>query len=97
MTINLFSEREDEAYDETFLQAYALLNVNREILRVPGVAKVSRIGQRNYSMRIWLNPEKIAAYGLTPQEVMQAVEEQNFEIEIGRASCRKEGSSWWST
>src|SRR5690554_3755506 len=84
MTINLFSEREDEAYDETFLQAYALLNVNREILRVPGVAKVSRIGQRNYSMRIWLNPEKIAAYGLTPQEVMQAVEEQNFEIAPGK-------------
>src|SRR5690554_1009951 len=84
MTINLFSEREDEAYDETFLQAYALLNVNREILRVPGVAKVSRIGQRNYSMRIWLNPEKIAAYGLTPQEVMNAVKEQNFEIAPGK-------------
>lgn len=83
MTINLYSERED-AYDETFLQAYALLNVNREILRVPGVAKVSRVGQRNYSMRIWLNPEKIAAYGLTPQEVMEAVEEQNFEIAPGK-------------
>lgn len=84
MTINLYSERDDDAYDETFLQAYALLNVNREILRVPGVARVSRVGQRNYAMRIWLNPEKIAAYGLTPQEVMDAVKEQNFEIAPGK-------------
>ena len=84
MTINIYSDRDDDAYDETFIQAYALLNINREIKRVPGVANVSRIGQRNYSMRIWLNPEKIAAYGLTPQEVMQAVKEQNFEIAPGK-------------
>ena len=84
MTINLYSDRDDDAYDETFIQAYAMLNVNREILRVPGVARVSRVGSRNYAMRIWLNPEKIAAYGLTPQEVMNAVKEQNFEIAPGK-------------
>ncbi|HLW40265.1 MAG TPA: efflux RND transporter permease subunit [Brumimicrobium sp.] len=84
MTINLYSDRDDDAYDETFIQAYAMLNVNREILRVPGVARVSRVGARNYAMRIWLNPEKIAAYGLTPQEVMNAVKEQNFEIAPGK-------------
>lgn len=84
MTINLYSDHPDTVYDETFLQAYSQINLNREILRVPGVAAVSRVGARDYSMRTWLNPEKIAAYGLTPQEVMRAIRDQNFEIAPGK-------------
>src|SRR5690606_41022592 len=63
MTINIFSDHPEGIYDETFLQAYASININRELLRVSGVAEVSRIGARNYSMRTWLNPEKLALYG----------------------------------
>lgn len=84
MTINLYSDHPDRVYDETFLQAYSQINLNREILRVQGVAAVSRVGARDYSMRAWLNPEKIAAYGLTPQDITKAIREQNFEIAPGK-------------
>lgn len=84
MTINLYSDHQNKLYDETFLQAFSQINLNREILRVPGVAAVSRVGARDYSMRTWLNPEKIAAYGLTPQDIIKAIREQNFEIAPGK-------------
>lgn len=84
MTINLYSDHPDKIYDETFLQAYAQINLNREILRVPGVAAVSRVGARDYSMRTWLNPEKLALYNLTPQEVISAIKDQSFEIAPGK-------------
>ncbi|HCX58678.1 MAG TPA: hydrophobe/amphiphile efflux-1 family RND transporter, partial [Sphingobacterium sp.] len=57
MTINLYSDHQDSAYDETFLQAYAQINLMRPLLRVDGVAQVSRLGARDYAMRLWLNPE----------------------------------------
>lgn len=84
MTINLFSDHPNKLYDETFLQAFSQISLNREILRVPGVATISRVGARDYSMRTWLNPEKIAAYGLTPQDIIKAIKEQNFEIAPGK-------------
>lgn len=84
MTINLFSDHPEQIYDETFLQAYASINIIRELLRVSGVAEVSRIGARNYSMRTWLNPEKLALYGLVPQDITTAIKNQNFEIAPGK-------------
>ncbi|MFB5945886.1 efflux RND transporter permease subunit [Albibacterium profundi] len=84
MTINLFSDHPEQIYDETFLQAYASINIIRELLRVSGVAEVSRIGARNYSMRTWLNPEKLALYGLVPQDITAAIKSQNFEIAPGK-------------
>src|SRR5690606_2630617 len=84
MTMNIFSNHPDTVYDETFLQAYAQININRELLRVPGVAAISRIGARDYSMRTWLNPEKLALYGLVPQDVITAIKNQNFEIAPGK-------------
>lgn len=83
MTINFYSDHPEEIYDETFLQAYTQININRELLRVPGVASVGRIGARDYSMRTWLNPEKLALYNLTPQDVIAAIKDQNFEIAPG--------------
>ncbi|MDR0229093.1 MAG: efflux RND transporter permease subunit [Flavobacteriaceae bacterium] len=83
MTINFYSDHPEEIYDETFLQAYTQININRELLRVPGVASVGRIGARDYSMRTWLNPEKLALYGLTPQDIIAAIKDQNFEIAPG--------------
>ncbi|WP_437918278.1 efflux RND transporter permease subunit [Sphingobacterium sp. LRF_L2] len=84
MTINLFSDHKDSIYDETFLQAYAQINMIRPLLRVDGVAQVSRIGARDYSMRVWLNPEKLAVYNLIPQDVIQSLNDQNFEIAPGK-------------
>lgn len=84
MTINLFSTDPDTVYDETFLQAYSQININRELLRVDGIAQVSRVGARDYSMRIWINPEKLAVYNLNPQDVISSIRDQNFEIAPGR-------------
>ena len=84
MTINMYSDHPDTIYDETFLQAYSQINVNRELLRVDGVAQVSRVGARDYSMRTWLNPEKLAVYNLIPQDIISAIRDQNFEIAPGR-------------
>ncbi|NGM89491.1 hydrophobe/amphiphile efflux-1 family RND transporter, partial [Parapusillimonas sp. SGNA-6] len=84
MTINLYSDHQDTIYDETFLQAYAQINLMRPLLRVDGVAQVSRLGARDYAMRLWLNPEKLALYNLIPKDVMDAIKDQNFEIAPGR-------------
>ncbi|MNK01602.1 Efflux pump membrane transporter BepE [compost metagenome] len=84
MTINLYSDHQDSAYDETFLQAYAQINLMRPLLRVDGVAQVSRLGARDYAMRLWLNPEKLALYNLVPQDVTNAIKDQNFEIAPGK-------------
>ncbi len=84
MTINMFSDDGGKIYDETFLQAYARINIIREILRVEGVAQATLLGGRDYSMRIWLNPEKLAVYGLTPQNVIATIRDQNFEAAPGK-------------
>lgn len=84
MTINLYSDHKDSIYDETFLQAYAQINMIRPLLRVDGVAQVARIGARDYSMRVWLNPEKLALYNLVPQDITKALSDQNFEMAPGK-------------
>src|SRR5699024_1942164 len=84
MTIDIYSEDPDGVFDETFLQAYSKNNVLRELLRVPGVASISRIGAVDYSMRVWLNPEKMAIYGLIPQDITKAIKDQNFEVAPGK-------------
>lgn len=84
MTIDIYSDHPDTVYDETFLQAYAQINLMRELSRVNGVGQVRRVGARDYSIRTWLNPEKMALYGLVPQDVTAAVRDQNFEIAPGK-------------
>lgn len=84
MTINLYSDHQDAMYDETFLQAFAQINLMRPLLRVDGVAQVSRLGARDYAMRLWLNPEKLALYNLVPKDVTEAIKDQNFEIAPGK-------------
>jgi len=84
MTINIFSDRQDSVYDETFLQAFAQINLIRPLLRVDGVAQVSRVGARDYSMRVWLNPEKMALYNIIPQDITKSLNDQNFEIAPGK-------------
>ncbi|MDR7129309.1 HAE1 family hydrophobic/amphiphilic exporter-1 [Algoriphagus sp. 4150] len=82
MTINIYSE--NGTYDETFLNAYTRIKITRELKRVGGIAEASILRSRDYAMRIWLNPEKLALYGLTPRDVMDEVRDQSFEAAPGK-------------
>jgi hydrophobe/amphiphile efflux-1 (HAE1) family protein len=70
-------------YDETFLSNYATIQIRDELLRVEGVGDIDFIGQRDYSMRIWLDPEKMAAVGLSAGDIRNALENQNFQVAAG--------------
>jgi len=74
----------DTAYDETFLQNYAKINIIPELQRVPGVGQAMVFGAKDYSMRIWLKPDRLMAYNLSAQEVLNSVKEQNIEAAPGR-------------
>jgi multidrug efflux pump len=82
MTVNIFSP--DERYDQLYLSNYSLVAVRDQLARVPGVSDISVLGQRDYSMRIWVDPERLAYLSITAGDVAKAVREQNFEIAIGQ-------------
>jgi len=79
MYLTLYST--DSAYDEKFLNNYAYTQVLPEIQRIPGVAAVDLLGTRTYAMRIWLNPDRMRAYKVSVEEVMEALAKQSL---IGR-------------
>lgn len=79
MYINLYSE--DKHADEKFLYNYANVNIIPEIQRIKGISTAQILGNRNYAMRIWLNPDRMRAYNISTDEVMKAVAEQSV---IGR-------------
>lgn len=83
MLISLYSDN-DKLYDETFLQNYGKINIIPEIKRVPGVGQALIFGNKDYSMRIWLNPQQLASYKLSPQEVLAAIQDQNLEAAPGK-------------
>lgn len=70
-------------YDPVYVSNYTLLNVLDEIKRVPGVGDAGMLGTKDYSMRIWLRPDKLAQYKLTPADVADAVREQNSQFAAG--------------
>ena len=80
----------DSAYDEKFLQNYTKINVIPEIQRVPGVGQAMVFGAKDYSMRIWLKPDRLTANNISVQEVLAAIQDQNVEAAPGRFG---EGSS----
>jgi HAE1 family hydrophobic/amphiphilic exporter-1 len=80
----------DSAYDEKFLQNYTKINVIPEIQRVPGVGQAFVFGAKDYSMRIWLLPDRLTANNISVQEVLTAIHDQNLESAPGRFG---EGSS----
>ncbi|MBW7850983.1 MAG: multidrug efflux RND transporter permease subunit [Rhodospirillales bacterium] len=71
-------------YDPVFVSNYALLNVIDDLKRTPGVGDASLFGAKDYSMRIWLRPDKLAQYGMTPSDVAAAVREQNAQFAAGQ-------------
>ena len=74
----------DGRYDQLYLSNYARLHLQEEIARIRGVSEVRVFGQRDYSMRIWLDPDKLAARGLAVSDVLAAVREQNAEVALGQ-------------
>ncbi|AIM61161.1 efflux RND transporter permease subunit [Cellulophaga lytica] len=81
MFISMYSENED--YDATFIQNYLKINVIPAMQRISGVGDVSVFSQQDYAMRIWLKPEKLAAYNLIPSDISAALAEQNLEAAAG--------------
>ena len=81
MTICLSSE--DPKFDEVYLSNFATLNVLDLLRRIPGVGRVSNIGSRYYAMQIWVDPARLANYGLTVKDVQDALKDQNRESAAG--------------
>ncbi len=79
MYVNLYSDQEN--MDEKFLYNYANVHMIPEINRIKGVARAQILGSRTYAMRVWLNPDRMRAYDISVEEVMEAMEEQSI---IGR-------------
>lgn len=73
----------DKRYDQLYLSNYAVLQIKDELARMDGVADVFVFGQRDYSMRVWVNPEKLAARNLTAGDVARVIREQNLPVATG--------------
>ena len=82
LIFSLYSE--NPAYDETFLQNYAKINLVPQIQRVTGVGDVNLFSSRDYSMRIWLKPDVMSRYGLIPDDINTVINEQNIEAAPGK-------------
>lgn len=91
MVVHLTSP--DDRYDMLYLSNYAALNIVDELARIEGVGAVQYFGAGEYSMRVWLDPNKVAALGLTPTDIMSAIREQNQQAAAGSLGAQPSGSS----
>ena len=82
LVVGLYSE--DDRYDETFLSNYAVINLQNPLARLPGVGPNRGAGAGPYSMRVWLNPEKLYYFGLTTPDVINAIQSQNLQVAAGQ-------------
>ncbi len=74
----------DNRYSSTFLSNYAIINLQAPLQRLPGVGQVSVLGGGPYSMRVWLDPARLEAYGLTASDVQNAIKSQNAQVAAGQ-------------
>ncbi len=74
----------NNSYDELFMSNYAIVNIVDELKRVDGVGNTTLFGNKEYSMRIWMKPDQLAKYNLTPTDVINAISEQNSQFAAGR-------------
>ena len=92
MTICLTSN--DPKFDEIYLSNFATINVLDLLRRIEGVGRVSNIGSRYYAMQIWVQPDRLANFGLTVQDLQTALKDQNRESAAGvlrSATCNRAG------
>ena len=74
----------DARFDSLFLANYATIRLKDELARLPGIGNVSVFGAGQYSMRIWLDPDKLKARGLVPQDVIQSLQQQSQQVTAGQ-------------
>ncbi|MCS6207923.1 efflux RND transporter permease subunit [Shewanella baltica] len=91
MVVHLLSP--DNRYDMLYLSNYAALNVKDELARIKGVGAVRLFGAGEYSLRIWLDPNKVSALGLSPADIIAAVREQNQQAAAGSLGAQPSGSA----
>ncbi|MCU0535868.1 MAG: efflux RND transporter permease subunit [Hydrococcus sp. Prado102] len=87
MAMAFYSDKNENGeyiYDNLFISNYVDLYVLDELERVKGVGRAQIVGERKYAMRIWLDPDKLAARGLSSQDVVSAIQEQNIQVGAGR-------------
>lgn len=82
LLMSIYSENPD--YDQVFVENYTRINIYPELQRVSGVGKVSIFGAGDYSMRVWLDPDKLASLNLVPNDIIGAIQEQNIEAAPGQ-------------
>jgi HAE1 family hydrophobic/amphiphilic exporter-1 len=83
MFVGLYSD-DSSKYNELFLENYLRINVIPQLQRIPGVAQAQVFSSKDYSMRIWLKPDRLIANNLSPQDVLNAIKDQNLEAAPGR-------------
>ena len=81
MVVHLSSP--DGRYDDVYLRNYAVLNIKDQLSRIPGMGETILFGAGDYAMRIWLDPQKVAARNMTAGDVVQAIREQNVQVAAG--------------
>lgn len=89
MFLSLYSTNPE--FDGTYVQNFAKINLVPKLQRVKGVGQVNVFGGKDYSMRVWIDPEKMAAYNLTPKDIQAALQEQNVEAAPGKFGENAEG------
>jgi multidrug efflux pump len=81
LAINLLSP--DRRYDSIYMSNFATIQLRDELLRIPGVGDILMLGERDYSMRIWLDPDRLSTRGLTASDVISAIQNQNVQVAAG--------------
>jgi hydrophobic/amphiphilic exporter-1 (mainly G- bacteria), HAE1 family len=80
--INIYSPK--NTFDAVYLSNYATINIIDPLSRLPGVGQVTLFGPLDYSLRVWLDPDRLTEYNLTPQDIISAVQGQNIQAALGR-------------
>ena len=88
LVVNLYSDTDEATgrpkFDQLFLSNYATIQMRDDLLRLKGVGDIGFLGQQDYSMRIWLDPEKMSSRNLTAGDIVNALREQNIQVAAGR-------------
>ncbi|MEX2112480.1 MAG: efflux RND transporter permease subunit [Pirellulales bacterium] len=88
LVVNLYSDENPSTkkpyFDQLFLSNYATIQVRDELARLDGVGDVSLLGQQDYSMRVWLDPNRLASRNLTADDVVRSLREQNVQVAAGQ-------------
>ncbi|MBF0595317.1 MAG: multidrug efflux RND transporter permease subunit [Candidatus Omnitrophica bacterium] len=82
LVISLYAD--DDRFDDIYLSNYALIHLQNPLARLPGVGQVAIRGAGSYSMRIWLDPQRMQMYSLTPTDVITAIQQQNIQVLTGQ-------------